>query len=95
MTRAELARRELEIARAYRETLTAESALTEAARIVLGDISEFCRIRDAKPIKGDGGTIDPVAHVYRDGMRAVWEHINKRLAADIQTLQSEATRDEQ
>ena len=85
----------LDTVSAYRELfLDGEGRLTGAGRLVLRDMSAFAGVSSSSARHDNEGRIDPAAHVYRDGQKAVFMHVEKRLAEDPASILDQIRRNE-
>lgn len=90
MNRREALRRRLDVAMSYRRLFLGDDGqLTEDARAFFRDLSDASEIAKSGALRNEAGAIDPVAHVYRDGKRVVWDHVQMRMGDDIAGLQHE------
>lgn len=89
-------RERIDVVAAYRQTFTDDRGnLTESARLVFRDIAKFIGTGDARLVKDNDGRVDPVAHVHRDGGRAVFNKIEERLQEDLAALHAALRQAEQ
>ncbi len=84
---------ELEIVDAYRHLFLDENGRPKPdAVIVFNDLRKSLMFNDVAPVRDDTGRIDPSGHIYRDGARAMFEHINNRVSTDPALLQMKMER---
>lgn len=82
-----LLRHQLESARAAQRLFLGDDGLTDDARLFFSDLATACQINNAGQIYDRAGRTDPAAHVYRDGKRSVWDHIQRLLSADLLSIE--------
>ena len=78
----------IDLARAAQRLFLDGGTLSADARLFFSELSHFCRINESGALTNGNG-IDPVAHVYRDGKRSVWDHVQSILAVDVISLERE------
>lgn len=86
MNQSEVLRARIDKVNAYREVFIEDGQVKPAARAFFRYLAEYCKVSDSVALRDENGVIDPVSHVYRDGMRSVFDHINSVLSEDVAIL---------
>lgn len=75
---------------AYRRVfLRDDGDLNEDAKVIMADLSKFCRARGSTAIMSpQTGSIDPIAMAMAEGRREVFNRINEYLHINDQILQN-------